>query len=57
MSKLDLAVTFLYWTIRFIYCDDIESKGAGKKEADYFIVLVEYLRSDVTTEPVRDNFL
>jgi hypothetical protein len=57
IPKLGLAVAFLYWTIRFIYCDHIENNEGGGTGVDYFIELVRYLEADTATKKVRDIFL
>jgi hypothetical protein len=50
--KLDLAVALLHWTIYFIFDQDIEGCGPGKKGVDYYLELRKRLGADEKTKKV-----
>ena len=57
LSKLDLVLHFIYWTIHFLFDEGIASGGAGRRGVDYYLELVGWLGKDVKTEAVCDIFL
>ena len=52
LSKVDLAVAFLYWTIYFIFDQEIDGCERAKKGIDYYLKLRELLRMRKETQKV-----
>jgi hypothetical protein len=52
LSKIDLAVAFLHWTIYFIFDQKIEHCETAKKGVDFYMKLREHLGENPNTEKV-----